>query len=284
MDSDCNRLENGRNLLWFAAVFSFGGCFWRCTPPPPVKSRLPMASAVELLTQTVPIDISIPLASGEGRTSAWYVPPVRIEPVRANGFVGSVAEGGAVNFRDIFFNPHGHGTHTECMGHITHEVHSVNAVSIPWLMPCELVTMRPKTLENGDQIIDLATLLNAAPKPPVALVIRTLPNNLEKMTKAWSNTNPPYITAEAMAHIVESGVNHLLIDLPSVDREEDDGGLAAHHVFWGIPDAPRPNATITEFVFIPDQVQDGRYLLNLQTAPFENDATPSRPLLIPFEQ
>jgi hypothetical protein len=43
---------------------------------------------------------------------------MRIEPVRTEQFLGSVAEGGAVNFRDVYFNPHGHGTHTENVGHI----------------------------------------------------------------------------------------------------------------------------------------------------------------------
>ena len=37
--------------------------------------------------------------------------------------------------------------------------------------------------------------------------------------------------------------------------------------------------TITEMVFIPDEVEDGDYLLNLQIAPFFADAAPSRPIL-----
>ena len=66
-----------------------------------------------------PIDISIPLTNDNYNPRAWYVDPPVFEPVRANGFIGSRKEGGAVNFRNIFFNPHGHGTHTECLGHIT---------------------------------------------------------------------------------------------------------------------------------------------------------------------
>ena len=60
------------------------------------------------------VDLSIPLrGNGKENPSAWYVEPPSMEPVRGAGFVGSVAEGGAVNFRTISFNPHGHGTHTE---------------------------------------------------------------------------------------------------------------------------------------------------------------------------
>ena len=57
------------------------------------------------------IDCSIPLEGNEQNVRAWYVSPPLIEPVRENGWVGAVAEGGSVNFRSIHFNPHGHGTH-----------------------------------------------------------------------------------------------------------------------------------------------------------------------------
>ena len=39
------------------------------------------------------------------------------------------------------------------------------------------------------------------------------------------------------------------------------------------------DATITEFIYVPNKVQDGAYFLNLMVAPFENDATPSKPVL-----
>lgn len=280
MKSDMRRLGNGRNLFGFAAVFGSFVLFFACTKPP--KSPEKMKASLPYDLEAEPIDISIPLAAGEGNTSAWYVEPIRMEPVRANGFVGSVQEGGAVNFRDIYFNPHGHGTHTECRGHITDSVHSVNQIRIPWLMDCEVITIAPDVLENGDQVIDAPALQQASTSPPEALVIRTLPNKLDKRTRSWSNTNPPYLTRKAAEWLVAQNVMHLLIDLPSVDREVDEGVLAAHHIFWGIPHAPRKEATITEFVYIPEHVPDGFYGLNLQTAPFENDATPSRPLLLPL--
>ena len=58
-------------------------------------------------------------------SSAWYVDPMSDiqRPYETDeGFTGSVAEGGSVNFRNIAFNPHGNGTHTECLGHITEHV------------------------------------------------------------------------------------------------------------------------------------------------------------------
>ena len=95
----------------------------------------------------------------------------------------------------------------------------------------------------------------------------------------YSNTNWPYLE-EAAAHFIrEAGVNHLLIDLPSVDKEKDDGKLLAHKAFWNLEKTPRTKATITEFIYVSDSIADGTYVLNLMIAPFHNDATPSKPVL-----
>jgi hypothetical protein len=92
-----------------------------------------------------------------------------------------------------------------------------------------------------------------------------------------------------MRYLRELGVRHLLVDLPSVDRMNDDGILSAHRVFWGVapgeidiePEKRSPY-TITELIYVPDSVADGSYLLNLQIAPFLADAAPSRPILYPL--
>ena len=73
-----------------------------------------------------PIDISIPMLAAEHSVRAWYVDPLKIEAVRIGDWIGAIKEGGSVNFNNINFNPHGHGTHTECYGHISKELVSVN--------------------------------------------------------------------------------------------------------------------------------------------------------------
>ncbi len=67
-------------------------------------------------------DISCPLRKGKNNIHAWYVPDVSIEPVMENGWIGSTKLGGNVNFRNISFNPHGHGTHTETAEHILKKI------------------------------------------------------------------------------------------------------------------------------------------------------------------
>lgn len=122
-----------------------------------------------------------------------------------------------------------------------------------------------------------------------ALVIRTLPNNDGKKTKNWAGTNPPYFDPAALAYIAKRHVKHLLVDLPSVDREDSNGMTPAHSAWRNydnnrdINDKTRTDSTITELVYIPAIIKDGKYLLNLGVAPIAKmDAAPSRPLLYPL--
>lgn len=233
------------------------------------------------------IDLSITLKDGATNPRAWYVAPPRFEPVRENGWVGVVKEGGAVNFRNIFFNPHGHGTHTECLGHITPTVYSINNTIKTFFMEAQVITIKPETITvdgKTDRVITYDQLLEAVKdlSEIPALIIRTLPNHLEKTVKNYSDSNPPYIDIAALAIINQLNVKHLLVDLPSVDKEQDDGILAFHHGFWNVPKNPDFERTITEFIYVPENIPDGAYFMNLQVAPFENDAAPSRPLIFKY--
>ena len=73
-------------------------------------------------------------------------------------------------------------------------------------------------------------------------------------------------------------------DRPSVDRESDGGELVFHHAFWEVPQNPNFERTITEFIFVNRQIEDGDYILELQLAPFANDASPSRPVLYKIQK
>jgi len=226
------------------------------------------------------IDISLPIQQSEDAASAWYCPPSEISPVMTEHFVGSVRKGGSVNFNNISFNPHGNGTHTECVGHISKEFYSINQLLKRSFFLAQLITIEPKTIE-ADQIITLEQLksvLNTTENIE-ALVVRTVPNLEAKKRKQYTNTNPPFVEAKAMNWLYQQGIRHFLIDTPSVDKEADDGVLAAHHAYWNYPENPRLDATITELVYISNAVADDLYFLNLQTAAFENDATPSKPIL-----
>lgn len=226
-----------------------------------------------------PLDISIPLQGSSRNPEAWYLTPPTIKPVVLDDWVAKVSEGASINFNTIVFNPHAHGTHTECVGHITEDFHSVNKALDTFFFMAEVITVAPES-KKDDLVISakqIKSLLEG--KTPQAIIIRTLPNLASKKTQKYSNTNWPYLEQKAAAYLRDIGVQHLLIDLPSVDREKDEGRLAAHRAFWNHPENTRFKATITEFIFVSNRIKDGSYLLNLQIAPFHNDATPSKPIL-----
>ncbi|MFH6602486.1 cyclase family protein [Maribacter algicola] len=226
-----------------------------------------------------PLDISIPLFGNFTNVNAWYLDQPRIEPHTEGEFIGKVSEGASTNFNDIWFNPHAHVTHTECVGHITEEFHSVNKNLNRFFFLAELVTIAPEKYQNDFVISRKQMQYALGDKKRNAVVIRTIPNLKDKLSRQYSNTNPPYLLEQTAEFLAARNVEHLLIDLPSVDKEKDNGALLAHNAFWNTTGKIRKNATITEFVFVPNYINDGTYFLNLQVAPFENDASPSRPVL-----
>lgn len=226
-----------------------------------------------------PLDISIPLRGDESNLRAWGKKAPMIKPFKKGKAVFSVAEGAPINFNDITFNPHAHGTHTESVGHISKNVQSVNKTLLRYFYLAELVTIAPEKYQD-DFVISRKQLKYAlGNKKREALIIRTLPNLPDKMDLDYSDTNPPYLLEQTAQFIAERNIEHLLVDLPSVDRESDNGALLAHKAFWDTAGKTRRSATITELIFVPNRIKDGTYILDLQMAPFENDASPSRPVL-----
>ena len=248
-------------------------------------------------------DLAIPLEFGGAQPGFFAEEAATARPLAAAGFVGDVGLGGSCNCGVYTLAPHCHGTHTECVGHVC-----VPAPALAALVPSPrlalLVSVEPVSLaESGvesppasapdDRVITAALLAQAAqrwqPAAWDALVVRTLPNDPGKRTRRYSGPSPaPYFTAEAMRWIVVRGVASLVVDLPSLDRADDGGLLAAHRLFWGLPPgstdaraAQRPHALVTELAFIPDAAPDGLYLLNLQVPAFVADAAPSRPVIHP---
>ncbi|WP_338732711.1 cyclase family protein [Mangrovimonas cancribranchiae] len=225
-----------------------------------------------------PLDISIPIKAPNA-VKAWYVQDPKIAPVVMDKWVGSVKEGASVNFNTITFNPHSHGTHTECVGHITEKNESINKSLKKFFVLAEVVTVAPEKKGSDFVISKKQVQFALGNKKRDAVIIRTIPNTTEKLSKEYSNTNPTYLLPEVAVYLREKGIKHLLVDLPSVDKEKDNGKLMSHKVFWNVDGKIRKHATITELVFVPNKVTDGEYFLDLQVAPIENDAAPSRPVL-----
>jgi kynurenine formamidase len=245
-----------------------------------------------------PIDISIPLKFNGPQPNAFGVPPASSAACEYSDIVGDTRLGGSCNFEQIILIPHCNGTHTECVGHIVNERIPVRNCLKDILMRAELVSISAEAAAGcsetyavgfgtNDAVItrDLIESKLSATKCQ-ALIIRTLPNDDRKLTRIYKDEIPPYFTNEAMEFIVSLGVKHLLVDLPSIDRLYDEGKLSNHRIFWSVEQGSletnsktRIHSTITELIYVPNAVIDGEYILNLQIAPFESDASPSRPII-----
>lgn len=232
-----------------------------------------------------PICISIPIKDGVENPNCYWAEPVKFETIKADNFIGSVKEGGAVNYQKLQLTPHGNGTHVEGYGHITDSGATINNQLKSYHFYCKLISLTPQKIQNGDCVIELTPDLEAADYSNVkALIIRTLPNSSNKTIKNYSGTNPAYINHKLIEFWVSKGIEHLLIDLPSIDKEVDGGALLSHRAFWDSSTNARENCTITELIFVPNQVQDAYYILNLQTINLAMDAAPCNPTLYKSEK
>lgn len=228
-----------------------------------------------------PIDISLPLVPDGENPNCYFAENVHEETIKVGDFTGSVQEGGSVNYRRLHITPHGNGTHTECYGHITSnpEITIHNCLKT-FNFIGKVVTVKPSGLQNGDVAITRENLNTSWQyEQEEALIIRTLPNEESKKTRKYSGNNPAYLLPEAVTLILERSIQHLLIDLPSVDRETDGGKLSGHKIFWNYPENPRKYSTISELIFVDNSISDGLYLLQMQIISIKSDASPSKPVL-----
>ena len=225
------------------------------------------------------IDISLHVGSPES-PSAYGLPHAAFTPYTYGDTTLSVELGAPLQCDIVTMAPHANGTHTECVGHLAGRKYTINTLMKEFVDEARLVTVKP-TIVDGDVVVMLNDLESAwTQRDTSTLVLRTLPNGDWKRSAQWVVANAPYIHVDAMDLIVRSGIRHLIIDAPTVDRLEDQGVLAAHHRFWQWPDNPRLDCTITELVYIPSSVADGRYLVLFNVAPIHSDAAPSRPILV----
>ena len=240
-------------------------------------SRAPVAS-----------DLSIPLAFAGTGPSAFGAEPAAARPLAAPGFSGRVASGASCNASVLTVTPHGNGTHTESVAHLLDGGPPVPGLLVSGWLPAWLASVDATNGAIGpDALAD--ALAQAAAAGCAAFVLRTRPNDAAKLWRDYATGAPPaWLAAETAKSIAAAGIEHLIVDLPSLDRL-DDAGLGAHRAFFGLRaddshDAARRRCTVTEFAYVPDELADGLYLLDLQMPRWQLEAVPSRPLVVPAEQ
>jgi hypothetical protein len=269
-------------------------------------ARMTVGSSEVAVDLARPLEISIPLDFDGAQPRHFGADAARSRPFVAGAFSGDVARGASCNCRTITLTPHCNGTHTESVGHLTRDPFDAHRAIPAGLIPALLLSVEPedagRTAESasphpaaGDRLITLGALRQARerakPQVPIAfepraVVIRTLPNEPAKRTRDYTSLVPPYLTLDAANGLVADGIEHLVLDVPSLDRTDDEGHLAGHRAFFGLParstrlaEAARAHCTITELAYVPDEAADGAWLLAIHAPALGGDAVPSRPLL-----
>ncbi len=239
------------------------------------------------------VSLARPITFEGSESNPWHADAATKDSVTFEGFVGSTKAGGSCNVDRLTVIPHCHGTHTETIGHLVDRDYFISKLSLPSLMPAIVVTALPVAagstaetyqplLQREDMIVSEQQLSTAIKRyedfVATALIVRT-------------HSKDAFFSNEAMATIADAGFEHLLIDLPSVDRLNDDGILSNHRIFWNlelgcreVTSSSRVTHTITELIQVPDKIDDGPCLLSIQVPSIESDAAPSKPILYSITQ
>ena len=101
-----------------------------------------------VIDEMLGIDLSRAVGSG---VNAWYIDSPKRRPLEVEGTIYNISFGASVNFDQITFAPHAHGTHTETLGHIDKNQLLIEELRLPLFMPCKLIRPSLETI-NGDQL------------------------------------------------------------------------------------------------------------------------------------
>ena len=162
-------------------------------------------------------------------------------------------------------NIHCTGTHTECAGHILEKDIYIHDVLSPEFISTELISVTPRKwsetnesyhcdVKNDDEVITKRDLEEKLSHSGDGLVLRTLPNTKEKLTQKYNKSNTPFFTMDAINFLNDLGIKHLVIDIPSLDRTNDDGMLGNHHRYF--EEKPPFKKTITCLLYTSPSPRD----------------------------
>ena len=259
------------------------------------------------------------LDGGEPGRRPFDLPHTLIAPYRDGAFTAAVIAGAPINCDVVTCAPHGAGTHTETARHVIDAPLWISDVAPLRLLRCALITMParqlgatdergPRTGQPDDRVLTAADLHAALRALPATGTRGDTRDHPEALVIRWSGLDapddwrplldqPPYLTRECMHAVRAAGVDHLVVELPSVDRWADDGQLENHRTFWALPprppthpaqpprasllpdgwlDSPAAARTITELAWVPRDVADGWWALRVDVPPWRTDAAPAR--------
>ena len=235
-------------------------------------------------------DLSIPNCFNSKNPSFFNSKNPKLSYLSQPGFKASIAEGGSCNVPSIELDIHSTGTHTECVGHIRNTNTFINEVCPKSLISSTLITVSPDgggdchenyhaQYNKNDLLItqkSLSKAIDGRGEYLDALIIRTLPNTPEKKTRNYDEHPASFFSNDAITYLLDMGVKHLLVDLPSIDKANDNGLLGNHHLFF------KGGETVSELLYIDKKLKDGHGFLFISIPNWVLDSAPSRPIFYPI--
>lgn len=173
--------------------------------------------------------------------------------------------------------PHVHTTHFETAQHYGDQKVSslMIARSIPPLLTC--LTIHVEWTPAGPIKFSTPNVRNGN-VAAVLLCSGWIKHQIQQKAYDWTGFNPPYVSVEMMEQIQRAfpRIRLLLLDLPSVDPEDDGGRLLAHRAFL-----KQENRGLIEMCLVDRQlIQDNTiYALFPNIAAIDTDGIPCRPIL-----
>ena len=242
-------------------------------------------------------DLSIPIDIDTPSPTFYDKEPLKIHHYKdEKNQIWKLEDGAACNIPVINLNIHCGATHSECRSHITKESLYISKIIKDSFIPSILISVEPNnniesesyhcSIKENDLIITKMMLqkqLNSIKKNTVkALIVRTLPNIENKViSKNYNKDHNAFFSNEAIDYIKSFGINHLIVDLPSIDKFDDGGLLGNHQIFWDLKKSGNDN-TITELAYIKNTIKDGFYLASINVLNLNLDTSPSRPIIYPI--
>lgn len=209
-----------------------------------------------------------------------------ITAIQNEEFTGDLMKGGSCNVYTANVDIHCNGTHTECISHINDVQIKIVDVCPNELIPSQLISLKPEKISDtkdsyhvnltSELVISQKMIADKIKNPVESLIIRTLPNFKFKKSRNYDENPAPFFTSEAIEYINELSIEHLLVDMPSIDKADDGGMLGNHHAFF------KKGKTISELLYISNSIKDGFGFLQIQIPNWNLDAAPSRPIFYPM--
>ncbi|MFC2155259.1 cyclase family protein [Acidobacteriota bacterium] len=215
--------------------------------------------------------------------NGFYLPRIESTTFQyKDQFVGDVQKGGSCNVDILRYVPHGL-THIETSAHIlSWDERAVTLKDIPPQNLCGLVYLMDLThleAKPGQSIDrrDIEARIKKITLPITMLALKTRASLLPQDTD-FSGKDYLYLHPEAAQaiHDFKPRLHCLILDLPSIDRENDGGQLLAHRYFFGLPRkahqwVDKEKRTLVELAWFSD-LKEGYYYAVITPPSFQSNA------------